>query len=575
MILSLSSSLPSFKTLEFNKGLNILVAQRDEVSGARDTRNGTGKTSMIELIHYLLAEKRNKNDDFHKAELADHSFTGAFKVDGAEISITKKAGLARDSLTLDGEDISAIDLRRMLGQSWFQLEDGITSQTYSPTFGALFAYSVRKERNGGFASPTLNSAKQLGWDMQVNLAYLLGLDWSLPQKLQRTKDDKKQADTLAKMLKSGYLSNGQLDLGKMQARVDLLDGEIEAKRSEVMSATVVDGYRSHEAEANRLAQNIKELNEANLRDLDLVDEIDRALGEVEEASLADIEQLYQEVGVFFEKQVKRRFEQVKSFHAKVAANRKAHLSKEREQATQRLADRKSDIIRFQADLSDRTEVLRSGIAIERLSLLQSELTRLEAERANLKEQIPRLRDVAENQKKLKRDIESLLDLIEADILARDDPRKLAVSTFGEISQFLYNEPGQLVMNRSAKEAGLVIETDIAGKKSGGKNHMQVFCFDWTIAEVAQNYGRSPGFIVHDSHIFDGVDGRQIGLALKQAQMKCDEFGFQYIVAMNSDDLQKIKAEEEIDGAEIFDPQPYILPTRLSDREGGGLFGLRF
>jgi hypothetical protein len=45
--------------------------------------------------------------------------------------------------------------------------------------------------------------------------------------------------------------------------------------------------------------------------------------------------------------------------------------------------------------------------------------------------------------------------------------------------------------------------------------------------------------------------------------------------MNSDDLQKIKAEEEIDGTEIFDPEPYILPTRLSDREDGGLFGLRF
>jgi len=138
MIRGLSSLLPSFKTLEFNTGLNILVAQRDEVSGARDTRNGTGKTSMIELIHYLLAEKRNKNDDFHKAELADHSFTGTFKVDGAEMSITKKAGLARDSLTLDGEDISAIDLRKKLGLSWFQLDDSITSQTYSPTFGALF-----------------------------------------------------------------------------------------------------------------------------------------------------------------------------------------------------------------------------------------------------------------------------------------------------------------------------------------------------------------------------------------------------------------------------------------------------
>jgi|GEM_PF-4883436 len=31
----------------------------------------------------------------------------------------------------------------------------------------------------------------------------------------------------------------------------------------------------------------------------------------------------------------------------------------------------------------------------------------------------------------------------------------------------------------------------------------------------------PGFLVHDSHIFDGVDGRQIGLALRFAQEKCE------------------------------------------------------
>ena len=575
MILGLRSSLPSFKPLDFNKGLNILVAERDRQSSMRDTRNGTGKTSMIELIHYLLAEKRDKNDDFHKPELADHSFTGVFKVDGAEVSISKAAGPARDVLTLDDEDISAVDLRRKLAISWFHLNTDFTDQPYSPTFGSLFAYSVRKERNGGFASPTLSSSKQLGWNMQVNLAYLLGLDWGLPQELQKTKEDKKQTDTLTKMLRSGYLTDGQFDLGKMQTRVDLLEGEIDTKRREVMSATVVDGYRTHETEANRLTQLIKELNEANLRDLDLGDEIDKALGEVEDTDLGDVEDVYLEVDVFFGKQVKKRFEQVKSFHAQVAANRKAHLSKEREEALERLANRKLDIDRLQAELAEKTEILRSGVAIERLTLLQSELTRLEAERANLKMQIPKLRDVSENKKKLKRQIDCLLDLIENDVLARDEPRKLSVNTFGEISQFLYNEPGQLVMNRSTREAGLEIDTDIAGKKSGGKNHMQVFCFDWTIAEVAQHYDRSPGFIVHDSHIFDGVDGRQIGLALKLAGMKCEALGIQYIVAMNSDDLQKIDAEEKIDGEEIFDPKPYILPTMLSDKEGGGLFGIRF
>ena len=39
-------------------------------------------------------------------------------------------------------------------------------------------------------------------------------------------------------------------------------------------------------------------------------------------------------------------------------------------------------------------------------------------------------------------------------------------------------------------------------------------------------------------------------------------------------LEKIKAEETVSGRPIFDPTPFINPTRLSDTEAGGLFGSR-
>ena len=124
-------------------------------------------------------------------------------------------------------------------------------------------------------------------------------------------------------------------------------------------------------------------------------------------------------------------------------------------------------------------------------------------------------------------------------------------------------------------AGLSIETDIVGKKSGGKNHMQVFCFDWLLVEAALKQDRFPGFLIHDSHIFDGVDGRQIALALQLAQQKCERLGVQYIVAMNSDDLQKIEYESYDDGEAEFDPYQYVMNTKLTDEPQGGLFGIRF
>ena len=569
MIIELTSDLESFKSLRFGSGLNILLAERHESSGARDTRNGTGKTSFVELVHYLLSERRNSKDDFHKPELIGTEFTCKFYDGAKEVTISRKSG-PDDEASKDGEPIAPTSLRAEFALEWFGLTTEDTSASYSPTFGALLAYFIRKARNGGFSSPTVNASAQLGWNSQVCLSYLLGFDWKLPQELQISKDLKKDADALYKIIKKGSLSDGNLDLNKMQSRLDFLDREIEQKRAEVAASTVVDGYRQHEATANDLTSRIKGLNEANLEDMSLIENIDDALAEVENVAASDVESLYQQVGVFFNDQVKKRFNQVSTFHKQVAQNREAHLKRERENAQDRLDWRKTEIIELQKSLTEKLNLLRSGMAIERLTLLQSDLNQLEAEQGDLQQQIPRFRNVADDRKRLNRQIDDLVDSIADDVLERDEPRKAALDIFAATSQFLYDEPGTLQIGRSSGKAGLSIETDILGQKSGGKTHMQIFCFDWLLVEASRKQDKFPGFLVHDSNIFDGVDGRQIGLALKLAHKKCEELGVQYIVAMNSDDLKKIEHDE--DG---FDPNNFVIDTVLTDEPNGGLFGIRF
>src|SRR6266567_447025 len=75
MLRRLDSSLPTFKTLEFHEGLNILVADRTQASAETDTRNGSGKSSVIELLHFLLGSRAVKGSLPLKPELAAHTFT--------------------------------------------------------------------------------------------------------------------------------------------------------------------------------------------------------------------------------------------------------------------------------------------------------------------------------------------------------------------------------------------------------------------------------------------------------------------------------------------------------------------
>src|SRR4051812_6813444 len=61
MLRQLRASDPRFRTLTFHPGLNILVADVAPGSRETDSRNRPRKSSMIELLHFLLGERSDKN----------------------------------------------------------------------------------------------------------------------------------------------------------------------------------------------------------------------------------------------------------------------------------------------------------------------------------------------------------------------------------------------------------------------------------------------------------------------------------------------------------------------------------
>lgn len=54
MIRKIYSTLSTFNTIELHEGLNILLADITQRSTVKDTRNGLGKTTFIEIIHFYM-----------------------------------------------------------------------------------------------------------------------------------------------------------------------------------------------------------------------------------------------------------------------------------------------------------------------------------------------------------------------------------------------------------------------------------------------------------------------------------------------------------------------------------------
>jgi uncharacterized protein YydD (DUF2326 family) len=138
-----------------------------------------------------------------------------------------------------------------------------------------------------------------------------------------------------------------------------------------------------------------------------------------------------------------------------------------------------------------------------------------------------------------------------------------------ISELYDDRTGNLIIE--ASRTGPQFRIDIqGGGNRGGIDMMKLFCFDTALLRIAfDRFSPGPRMLIHDSHLFDGVDSRQVSRALAYGQRIADETSGQYIVALNSDEFEKANAIAETSF------RPRLNSVKLTDDETGGLFGFRF
>ena len=213
-------------------------------------------------------------------------------------------------------------------------------------------------------------------------------------------------------------------------------------------------------------------------------------------------------------------------------------------------------------------ILRSGGALEHYGRLQEEAGRAEAEAEGLRQRLTTAERIESTKVELEIERARLLKALQNDLHERQEVISEAILTFEELSNALNEKAGSLTV--SATPNGPTVDVRIDAQRSKGITNMQIFCFDLTLADLATRRGMGPGFLIHDSHLFDGVDERQVAKALQLGADHAAAVGYQYIVTMNSDALPR-------DGFRPgFDVDAFVRSTKLTDAtETGGLFGLRF
>jgi uncharacterized protein YydD (DUF2326 family) len=567
--------------------MNVVLADRTRESTRLDSRNGLGKSTLIDIIHFCLGGQMDSRSALATAHLTGWTFY--LDVDLAGRRITVERGIshpgevrvqadrpwaATHALDADAFGTASIPVPEwtaLLGDEMLGMEPGGSAggerhARYRPTFRGIISYFIRRGR-GGVLSPFSNHQKQAEWDRQVSNAFLLELDWEDARDWQLLKDRQKEIETFQKATATGFARGFFGSLGELEASKVRIEGSLREFAAALDSFQVHPQYRDIERRANRLTHDLHHLANENVTDSQILESYRSTIHEERDPSEEDVAALYRDAGVVLPEAVRRRLAEVQAFHSQVVQNRRAFLTEEisrLERAIELRSVTSSDLSRERAEL---LQILKTHGALEEYVRLQEQHTALVQQFREINARIEAIRTFERERAELRISRETLRHRAELNYDARREQRDRAISLFNANSEALYNAPGNLVID--VTPTGFRFDVEIERSKSQGVENMKVFCYDLAVAEIWASADRSPGLLIHDSAIFDGVDERQVARALELAAERSASAGFQYICTLNSDSVPW----REFSPGFSFEEH---VRLRLTDTdESGSLLGIRF
>ena len=571
-----------FKPVKFKRGLNIILADRQQESDEKDSRNGVGKTTLIHIIHYCLGAGLNKKvlpldkmDDWEfycDLQLCGSSLVAKRAISNASIieiagetkelpiqpEIDEKTGVVFYKLS---------EWKRLLGICLFGLK-GITEDKYAPTFRGLLPYFVRVGLDA-YSKPFSYLRNQKSWQIQVSNAYLLGLNWRYATESQQLLKDQ---DAAAKALSTAINTSIVQSKGELEAERVRLQRDVSREEKMLSEFRVHPQYENLQDTANDLTREIQALNNKNLflkRKLSRYEDSVASEGLPESSNVAS---LYAELGIQLGDAVKRSLEEAKRFHRDVVKNRKNFLEAEISEIQTSISDIQGKIEKLGTQRSNVFNLLKAHGALDEFVRFQNDLSEKKAKLESLKDKISDIQSMTKKSKEIKLKRIALDSKLARDFEESKPTWEKAIEGFNENSLALYNNPGNLIINISengvVKESAYKFDVEIPRSNSEGVGRMKVFCYDLMLVDkYCQNGGID--FLVHDTTMFDGVDSRQVAHALEHANTKGIETGFQYICFFNSDSVPYEDLSDEF----VFDD---YVRLRLSDkRPEDSLLGFHF
>ncbi|MCF2500816.1 DUF2326 domain-containing protein [Dyadobacter chenhuakuii] len=539
-----------FEPVRFKDGINYIFGKKD-ADNSRDSLNGVGKSTTLELVDFCLGADFNAKSTsrlFKEVQkLKDFYIVLEFEVEGMEYLVRRSVDSPRKLEIGDVYSTNEYDLKEAK-QKLFDIifrdlvyEGVLQDSWYRSLIG--FYLKVHKKQKNEFVDPIqyLTSASKI-YELNQYHLYLMGIDNRLVCRNSDLQNSVKDRDAALREVKRLIESNYGVGLKEANKRLDRLKNEISKASGLIESFKLAQQHKNVEEQLDNLTKKIKLLSEANFWDNSRLTNL-RASAEFKDdlstSKINGIERMYAEMSRELGAIVKKTLKDAIEFRKKLSKSRESFLKEELDKLTRDIALRNQEIENFDSQRAELFKSLKVKSAFKDLTEAYLYVGRLNKDFVDLRSKVDTYKELEESKAQWRAKDAQIA--VEFKTFLGDISDEIAAfgKTFSEVYDSIYSASQSsgfsITQSFSNSKQKVDINVSFESEESKGWNKGRTLVYDLAVMlnSIKRNLKR-PRFLVHDG-IFDGMDKAHF-VELIAFVEKCQEDGnrFQYIITLNEE-----------------------------------------
>ena len=565
-LIKLYSNKESFKTITFKEnGLNIILAERNTDKNDKNSVNGVGKSLSIIIIHFCLGSNEIR---CFKEQLKDWIFFLDIKVGEKYYTIKRDTQNQKSIYFKNRNDNSYVEytliqFKEKLNELIFDIKEKVNFLS----FRSLISRFIRPSRKS-YNDYNTYVEKEKDISKLLNTGYLLGISKELILEKYTLRKNKLELENAQKNLKNNevYKKHFEVDEKKIPFEKYNIQQKLQKLENQRKNLRIAQNYNLIEKESKMLDNEMGDLNnQISILEDNLI-QIEKSKEKKIDIKKSDLENLYNQVNVYFSNELNKKFEELEKFNDSLIKNREIKLNSEKVKIEKKLVNLNSKLQKLESKYNKKIITLKNTSSFEKYDLLVNNI-------GELKNDLNKLLEYEKLEQEFKESISNIKDRIMVsnkkgfEFEKQFKKENKGIEQFNHFSKRFYEDkPGGITItnNDGDNQIRFNLIVSLGDDSSDGVKSVGIFSFDLTILLLQINH--KVKFIFHDSRLFSDIDPNQVKVLFEVLVEEMKGFDFQYICSLNYNQLEDMKrlcSEKEFKNITGENEDNIIL--RLSDK----------